>query len=303
VNKDLAIRQEQSVALGPEDVVANASLQARLLMDIVDKTKCYQVINDKKYLQVEAWETIGAFNCVHAATDWVSPIIRSGETVGYDAKVSLVGRDGMMMGSAIMSCYFTENACKGKTGDAKDKACKSAAQTFATSKAYRMNYSYIAILAGYQPLPAEEITEDMKTEAIDKTQHWCPIHTVPFFKRGTMKNWAHKNDDGTWCNEPKKAEQQAPPPHTSQAERLPNQAEPDEEPPKETATLGSEEMPTVAKFREQIRGMMLDRFGNDRIKALALLEPFGVKKLNDIPDNQLPEVYEALANLEEPAQT
>ena len=120
-----------------------------------------------------------------------------------------------------------------------------------------------------------------------------------------MKNWAHKNDDGTWCNEPKKAEGQvSAPPRTSQAESLSNQAtEPDEETPEEeTATLGPEEMPTAAKFREQIRGMMLDRFGNDRIKALAFLEPFGAKKLNDIPDNQLPEVYEALAKLEKQTQ-
>ena len=159
---EMALRGQQSIALEPEDVVAGASVQAKLLMDIVDKTKCYQVISGKKYLQVEAWETIGAFNSVHAITEWIAPITQDGGTVGYDAKVSLINRDGVIVGSAIMPCYFTENACKGKQGDAKDKASKSAAQTFATSKAYRMNYSYIAILAGYQPLPAEEITEDMK---------------------------------------------------------------------------------------------------------------------------------------------
>jgi len=71
----------------------------------------------------------------------------------------------------------------------------------------------------------------------------------------------------------------------------------------ETATPGPEPSPSD-KFKDQIRGMMLDRFGTDRIRALAFLEPFGAKKLNDIPDNQLPEVYKALANLgNAPAQT
>ena len=64
MDKDIAIR-EVGMVLSPEEVTANASTQARILMDIVDKTKCYQEISGKKYLQVEAWETIGAFNRTH----------------------------------------------------------------------------------------------------------------------------------------------------------------------------------------------------------------------------------------------
>ncbi len=36
----------------------------------------------------------------------------------------------------------------------------------------------------------------------DTKEHWCPIHNAAFFKKGKMKNWAHKiegTDD--WCNE------------------------------------------------------------------------------------------------------
>jgi len=155
----------QETPLIPAEVVENATTQSKFLMDIVNKTHCYQEIKGKKYLQVEAWETIGAFNRVHAETKSMTPILRkdngTDEVIGYQAHVQLV-RDGNVVGGAVMPCYFTENACRGKQGDDIHKACMSAAQTFATSKAYRMNFSYVAILAGYQPMPAEEITEDVK---------------------------------------------------------------------------------------------------------------------------------------------
>lgn len=157
-DKEVAIRDEQQLMVTPAEVVEIAKQQSKLLMDIVEQTKCYQNIQGKKYLQVEAWETIGAFNRTHAETEIITPIEREGQIVGYQARVQL-WKEGTVVGGAVMPCYFTENACKGKYGDAKHKACMSAAQTFATSKAYRMNFSYVAILAGFQPTPAEEIIE------------------------------------------------------------------------------------------------------------------------------------------------
>ena len=214
MTQEMAIRGNQSIMLNPADVVANATIQAKLLMDIVEKTHCFQLIAKKKYLQVEAWETIGAFNRVHAVTESVIPIKRDDLVVGYDAKVNLVNQDGIVVGSAIMPCYFTENACKGKESDAKDKACKSAAQTFATSKAYRMNFSYVAILAGYEPTPAEEITGEDTLGGVkpdEKQEHWCEEHQEKFFKAGKMKGYAHKLPDGSWHNEPEPATPPAPP--------------------------------------------------------------------------------------------
>jgi len=195
----------RQVQLTPTEVLEGATEQSKLLMNIVEQTKCYQVISGKKYLQVEAWETIGAFNRTHAETENVSPIIKDGETIGYQAHVQL-WKDGNVVGGAVMPCFFTENCCKGKDGDAKHKSAMSAAQTFATSKAYRMNFSYIAILAGFQPMPAEEITTDM-AEPVDKTEHWCFEHGAAFFKKGKMRSFAHPikddngDDTGDWCHE------------------------------------------------------------------------------------------------------
>jgi hypothetical protein len=195
--------REQPGLLTPAEVVESATTQAKLLMNIVEQTKCYQQIANKKYLQVEAWETIGAFNRTHSETESITPIVRDSETIGYQAHVQL-WKDGQIVGGAVMPCYFTENCCKGKEGDAKHKACMSAAQTFATSKAYRMNYSYVAILAGYQPLPAEEITDDMRSEGkVDnQAEHFCKVHNTNFFKKGKMKSYAHPiGDTGEWCHE------------------------------------------------------------------------------------------------------
>lgn len=198
--REIELRAE----LTPGEVVEGATIQAKLLMNIVEQTHCYQEIAKKKYLQVEAWETIGAFNRTHAETESISQITRDNDVIGYQARVQL-WKDGKVVGGAVMPCYFTENCCRGKDGDAKHKACMSAAQTFATSKAYRMNFSYVAILAGYQPLPAEEITEDMKdsnTQQQDKTEHWCKEHNVAYFKKGKMKAFAHPiADTGEWCHE------------------------------------------------------------------------------------------------------
>lgn len=201
----LALRNQETIALSPQEVVVNATAQAKLLMSIVEQTGCFQLIAKKKYLQVEAWETIGAFNQTHAVTDSVTPIIIEGVITGYEANVKLWKGD-MIVGGARMPCFFTETACKGKEGDAKHKAAMSAAQTFATSKAYRMNFSYVAILAGYEPTPAEEFTGEDTLGSVKprtKQEHWCEEHETKFFKRGTMKSYGHLIV-GTkeWCNEP-----------------------------------------------------------------------------------------------------
>lgn len=195
-------RAGTSMMLTPADVVKAATEQAKLLMGIVEQTKCFQDISGKRYLQVEAWETIGAFNRVHAVTKSILPIGEGSNVLGYMADVELLNSDGDIVGGAMMPCFFTENACRGKEGDAKHKACISAAQTFATSKAYRMNYSYVAILAGYQPTPAEEMSGEDSVGQTPSQKHWCSVHNIAFFKKGKMKGYAHKIE-GTdeWCNE------------------------------------------------------------------------------------------------------
>lgn len=198
----------EGVGLEPAEVIRIATQQANALMDIVESQELYATIEGKKYLEAEAWETIGAFNNVSAHTDWTNPIERDGEIVAYEAKVSLWKR-GQEVGSAIMSCGLEEFPCRGKEGEAKHKAAKSAAQTWATSKAYRMNFSWVAVLAGYQATPADEMPDPVRTTKGGKQEtkeHWCYEHNCAFDKKtkGGKTWYAHKPADGPWCNEVKK---------------------------------------------------------------------------------------------------
>lgn len=245
-------KQAAELTITPLEVVENATTQAKLLMDIVNKTKAFQEIAGKKYLQVEAWETILAFNQAHAETEWVRPIKTEplGETIGYEAKVNIVRR-GEIIGSGIMPCYFTENCCKGKEGDAKHKAAMSAAQTFAESKASRMNYSFVALLAGYQPTPAEEITGPEGQNKSEEKEHWCTEHNTAFFKTPKMKSYAHPIE-GTiptqWCHEP--AESPKPTPAVTGDTRTPSEAQTQGNVPAEVATLGEKVKEKVKAKRD-----------------------------------------------------
>lgn len=178
--KSLIVKPETGL-ITPAEIIDLATEQANVLMDIVEKQKLYIQIEKKNYLYAEAWETIGAFNRTHAITRSVRPIERDGVLVAYEAQVELV-KDGQVIGGAIMSCGLDEFPCRGKEGEAKHKAAKSAAQTWATSKAYRMNFSYVAVLAGFQPTPAEEMIVDNKQgKTKTKKQNTlgiCPLHNV-----------------------------------------------------------------------------------------------------------------------------
>ena len=220
--KGLAVKAKETedmpFQLSPREVVVGAVEQATLLKDIVEKQAMFELIDNKEYLLVEGWQTIGAFNNVNAITEYVKPIERQGEIIGYEAKVNLI-KKGEIVGGAILTCGLDEFPCRGKEGEAKHKAARSAAQTWAESKAYRMKYGYIAKLAGYEPTPAEEMhteIETTKTKPLKTKEHWCSIHNTAFFKTPKMKWYAHpikgeKTADGkdVWCNENKAKEQKS----------------------------------------------------------------------------------------------
>lgn len=175
MNRDLAKYEERELALTPAEQVEGMRQWATVLMDVVEKQTLYTKIGNKKYLEAEAWEIILGFAGVSPQTDWVRPIEEGGEIVGYEAKVNLVKR-GEVVGGAIMSCGLDEFPCRGKEGQAKAKAAKSAAQTWAMSKASRLKFSLVPILAGYAPTPAEEMGGEEKSPATPpRIQKQAPV--------------------------------------------------------------------------------------------------------------------------------
>ena len=212
--KELASIDNEPKAISPSTLVADGKYAADALMEIVRHTKAggspiVVTISGNEYLKVEAWEFIGKANNTFAATDNVHAIVDdNGDVVAYEAKVNLM-KDGMIVGSAIAECGLDSFVTRGAQGRDKHNAAKSMAQTRATSKAFRISFSWVATLAGYQATPAEEMQavsrgQSSQPQPDNSTEHWCAEHGEEWFKRGRMKNYAHKVGDG-WCNMPKAA--------------------------------------------------------------------------------------------------
>jgi len=139
----------------PSAMVAVASRLASALNDIVERQLLYATIQGKKYPQVEAWMTIARLDNVVARE--VQPPIRH-EDGRYEAFAELVRlSDGMVIGASSALCGTPDDK---PWGARPEPARRSMAQTRATSRAFRQQYSWIMALAGYEPTPAEEMPRD-----------------------------------------------------------------------------------------------------------------------------------------------
>lgn len=146
--------------------IAVAQHWATKLLAVVDSCGMATQIGDKKYLNVEGWQIIGEFAGVKALIEWSKPWMdeTNGEYLGYEARCVIKDKEGNEVGSGESLCGFDAFPCRGKDGSEKQKAAKSAAQTWAISRAYRNKFAYVAKLGGYEPTPAEEMaTETQET--------------------------------------------------------------------------------------------------------------------------------------------
>jgi hypothetical protein len=146
----------------PSAMVDVAARLATVLKSIVDKQKLYADIKGKRYPTVEAWMTIARLDNV-VAREPVPPIRH--EDGSYEAFAELLRlSDGMVIGSSSALCGTKDDA---PWGGRAEPARRSMAQTRATSRAFRQQYSWIMALAGYEPTPAEEMPrdEERSTEA------------------------------------------------------------------------------------------------------------------------------------------
>ena len=174
------------------------------LMAIVEERHLSARIDGKDYLEYEAWQTIGMFYEVTANVEWTRTMEMDGAIMGWEARVQLLDRQGQVVGTGEMSCGFDEFPCKGKEGFAKHKAARSAAQTWAASKAYRMNYSHVAVLGGFEATTADEMRGSEVTGDDSAPMGFCPDHDVAFqHRQGIGRNdkpydfWACPKKNGT----------------------------------------------------------------------------------------------------------
>ena len=204
---------ETVVSDTPIEQVAQFTEWADALMGVVESRKLYidPKRTGKKYLMVEAWELIGAFAGLRAEVESVEPQrSEDGTIMAYKAKVVLVNiKTREIGGGGIALCGMDESVVQGqRTNGAKHNACMSMAQTRATSKAYRMNYSHVVVLGGYEATPAEEMVNlkvETESEATvnEKAEFTCKIHGAKMTWSERQQEFgyppSHKTKDDEYC--------------------------------------------------------------------------------------------------------
>lgn len=146
---------------GPSEVIKRASAVARELANVINDRKLYKVINGRKFVQVEGWSTLGAMLGILPRERQVAKF-----EGGWEAYVELVrASDGVIIGGASAICTRDEK----NWGKRDEYAVRSMAITRATGKAFRLGFSWIMTLAGYEVTPAEEMPDEPAREWDAKT--------------------------------------------------------------------------------------------------------------------------------------
>ena len=141
------------VLLSPREIIAQSQGQAKALMEVVEQMKLYQVVRQRKFLQVEAWQMIGQFTHTTAIPD--EPVqVDDPDRIRYKCTVELRNQQGEIVGAGSAEANSEE---EGKSKLTENQIA-STAQTRAISKAYRNKFAFIAKLAGFEATTAEEMT-------------------------------------------------------------------------------------------------------------------------------------------------
>lgn len=142
------------IVLDPTHSIDRARQIANPLAKLINDRKLFTVISDKKYVWVEGWTTMGAMLGVLPS---IIDTKRLDDAPTWEAKAVIKSVDGREYTSADAMCSAKEKRWVGRD----EYAIRSMAQTRAISKCYRLAFGWIMKLAGYEPTPAEEITEEM----------------------------------------------------------------------------------------------------------------------------------------------
>lgn len=165
---ELSIFEEQS----PKDLLLRAKGAAMALEEVIkSNSKAPMIFNGKRYLEYSHWQTIATFYHVTVATK-EAEYVKIGETEGFRARAEVIDQGtGLVVGTGDAYCMRDEVNWKSKPLF----QLASMAQTRAGCKALSNKYRYVAIVAGYDPTPGEEV-QDMKSDiAMPKEK----IHAIP----------------------------------------------------------------------------------------------------------------------------
>jgi hypothetical protein len=138
--------------------IAVAKEWAENLVPLVEKYNMAIAVQGKEYLTLEAWEVIGRFAKVNNIIEWTHPWRSHDGDLGYEARCVLKDFEGNIVGSGESSCGFDALPVHNRRGSDRDKVARSAAQSWASSRALRLKFGYVVKLGGrYEPVPFEEM--------------------------------------------------------------------------------------------------------------------------------------------------
>ena len=148
---------ENHIALFNEDP-EKAYKEAQHLVNII-ASKCtgpryLATIKGKLYPKIEWWTSVSASLGLFPSTVFAKCLDRKGE-IAYEARVE-VRRNGHIISSGEAMCSNKE----ARWQNADEYAIKSMAITRASGKAYRIPLSFLAVMAGLEATPAEEMARD-----------------------------------------------------------------------------------------------------------------------------------------------
>ncbi len=157
--------RETRFSQNPQEIIFFGVKAAKQLREVVKKGGWVVKIQDKEYLQFEAWQTLARFYGYTVKTI-ETKFVEYGPTRGFEAKVEVLDREGKTVGGAEAGCYSDEKQWQARPL----YSLKSMAQTRASAKALRQILSWVVVLAGYKATPAEEIDEEILNVEQDRDQ-------------------------------------------------------------------------------------------------------------------------------------
>lgn len=146
-------------APAPEDLLLAAREAAQALERVIESNDRPPIMfNGKRHLEYPHWQTIAKF--YHASVRTLdAEVVEIGGVRGFKAKALVLDENtGLVIGGAEAYCMTDEKNWMSKPLF----QLASMAQTRAGSKALSNKYRYVAIVAGYEPTPSEEMPDEMR---------------------------------------------------------------------------------------------------------------------------------------------
>jgi hypothetical protein len=148
----------------PEEFLANATKQAKVLKSFLVKSKSVMKIGNGEHVKVGGWQFLAQQAGLSVGTSAAPITLNDGDT-GWKAH-AIVYRNGQIVGEADALCLRSERNWKGSD----TYAICSMAQTRAISKAIRGVLGFVVVMAGYSDTPAEEMPREPRKRSSQKTE-------------------------------------------------------------------------------------------------------------------------------------